>query len=48
MVRLALVGLGWWTTEFVVPAVTDPDLCAITAVVGGSADKAEQVASDVD
>ncbi|WP_423747527.1 D-xylose 1-dehydrogenase Gfo6 (plasmid) [Haladaptatus sp. SPP-AMP-3] len=47
-VRFALVGLGWWTTDFVIPAVADSDLCTVTVAVSGSADKAEHVASDVD
>ena len=47
-VRFALVGLGWWTREFVIPAVADSDLCTVTAVVSGSADKAERIAADTD
>ena len=47
-VRFALVGLGWWTSDFVIPAVADSDLCTVTATVSGSAEKAERVASDVD
>ena len=46
-VRFALVGLGWWTNDFVIPAVADSDLCTVTAVVSGSIEKAERVASDV-
>lgn len=45
-VRLALIGLGWWTVDQAMPAITASDLCETTVVVSGSAKKAEQVAAD--
>ncbi|WP_266082951.1 D-xylose 1-dehydrogenase Gfo6 [Haladaptatus caseinilyticus] len=44
-VRLALVGLGWWTVDMVLPAVKDSDLCCTTTVVSSSKNKAEKTAS---
>ncbi|GKZ13955.1 D-xylose 1-dehydrogenase Gfo6 [Haladaptatus sp. T7] len=42
-VRFALVGLGWFTTEMVVPALRDSDRCEIGALVSGSAEKAARL-----
>ena len=42
-VRFALVGLGWWAREQVVPALADSDHCEVGAVVSGSSSKAERV-----
>jgi xylose dehydrogenase (NAD/NADP) len=42
-VRFALVGVGWWTREFVLPAVASSDHCEATAVVSGSPQKRERV-----
>jgi len=46
--RLAMVGLGWWTRERAIPAVRDADHCTTTVVVSSSAEKAERVASSFD
>ena len=42
--RVALVGLGWWTTDVVLPALAESALCSVTALVSGSVSKAERVA----
>ncbi|PSP95162.1 glucose-fructose oxidoreductase, partial [Halobacteriales archaeon QS_1_68_44] len=47
-VRFALVGLGWWVREEVLPALEDTDLCTATVLVSGSAEKAESVADGAD
>jgi len=47
-VRFALVGVGWWTQEFVLPAVEASDLCTTTTVVTSSAEKAERVREEYD
>ncbi|WP_436926138.1 D-xylose 1-dehydrogenase Gfo6 [Halosimplex amylolyticum] len=44
--RLAIVGLGWWAENFVLPAVADSDYCETTALVSGSADTAERLAGE--
>jgi predicted dehydrogenase len=43
--RVALVGLGWWSTDVVLPALAAADLCTVTALVSGSESKAERVAA---
>jgi xylose dehydrogenase (NAD/NADP) len=45
-VRLAMIGLGWWTRDRAIPAVDSSQLCATTVAVSGSTDKAEDVAED--
>ncbi|XVH33098.1 D-xylose 1-dehydrogenase Gfo6 (plasmid) [Haloferacaceae archaeon DSL9] len=47
-VRFALVGLGWWTTAEVIPAIEDSELCRTTVVVSGSAEKANRIVDDHD
>ncbi|ELZ22362.1 oxidoreductase [Halosimplex carlsbadense 2-9-1] len=47
-VRLAMVGLGWWTREQALPAVEDADHCATTVLVSSSTEKAEDVAADME
>ena len=42
-VRFALVGLGWFTTEAVVPALRESDLCEVGALVSGSLEKAARL-----
>lgn len=44
VVRIAVIGLGWWTTDQAMPAIADTDLCKTTVAVSGSASKAEHVA----
>ncbi|NHN60287.1 MULTISPECIES: D-xylose 1-dehydrogenase Gfo6 [Halorussus] len=46
--RFALVGVGWWTREFVLPAVESSDLCETTAVVSSSSEKVERVREEYD
>lgn len=43
-VRLAMVGLGWWTREEAIPAVEASDFCTTTVGVSGSREKAREVA----
>jgi len=45
-VRVAVIGLGWWTVDQAIPAIADSDLCETTVAVSGSKDKAERVAAD--
>ena len=45
-VRIAMIGLGWWTVEYAMPAVENADYCETTAVVSSSTEKAERVAED--
>jgi xylose dehydrogenase (NAD/NADP) len=47
-VRFALVGLGWWTREQVLPAIEKSTFCAATALVSGDAAKAERLAAESD
>ena len=47
-VRFALVGLGWWAREQVVPALAESDYCEVGAVVSGSPSKAERVREETD
>ena len=46
--RVAMVGLGWWTRERAIPAVADSDFCETTVVVSGDAEKAEDVADETE
>ncbi|WP_049899166.1 D-xylose 1-dehydrogenase Gfo6 [Halococcus agarilyticus] len=43
-VRFAMIGLGWWTTEMAMPAVTDSELCETTVVVSSSKERATDLA----
>ncbi|MFB6081524.1 MAG: D-xylose 1-dehydrogenase Gfo6 [Halanaeroarchaeum sp.] len=45
-VRFALVGMGWWTTEFVIPAIEASEHCETTTVVSGGAEKRERAVAD--
>lgn len=47
-IRVAMVGLGWWTREQAIPAVADAAACETTVLVSSSTEKAESVAADVD
>lgn len=44
--RIAMIGLGWWTREQAIPAVDETEHCTTTVVVSGSTEKAEAVAKD--
>ena len=41
-VRVAMVGLGWWTRERAVPAVAESDYCETTTLVSRSKAKATE------
>jgi predicted dehydrogenase len=43
-VRIAMVGLGWWTLEKAIPAVERSDLCETTVLVSGDAERATAAA----
>lgn len=45
-VRLALIGLGWWTTEEVLPALEDSSFCEATVAVSGSKENANSLVED--
>jgi predicted dehydrogenase len=47
-VRYALVGLGWWTIDFALPAIEASDLGKVTTLVSSSTEKAERLAADSD
>ncbi|WP_246023026.1 D-xylose 1-dehydrogenase Gfo6 [Halosimplex halophilum] len=42
-VRFALVGIGWWTSEYVLPAIETTDHCTTTTVVSSSTEKTDRV-----
>ena len=42
--RVAMIGLGWWTREQAIPAVEKSERCTTTVVVSSSTGKAEAVA----
>ena len=45
-VRWALVGLGWWTSDFALPAIEAGDYGEATVAVSGSAEKAAAFADE--
>lgn len=45
-VRFALVGLGWWTTDVVLPALESSDICETTVLVSSSKEKARNYVDD--
>jgi xylose dehydrogenase (NAD/NADP) len=47
-VRIAMIGLGWWTVEKAMPAVASSDLCETTVLVSSSREKADRLAADHD
>jgi xylose dehydrogenase (NAD/NADP) len=47
-VRVAMIGLGWWTRAEAIPAVVDSEFCETTVVVSGSPEKAERAADLAD
>jgi xylose dehydrogenase (NAD/NADP) len=47
-VRVAVVGLGWFTRGRALPALVDSDRCEPTVLVSGSATKAERIAADTE
>lgn len=42
-VRLAMVGMGWWTTEQAIPAIEGSDYCETTVTVSSSVSDPESV-----
>jgi D-xylose 1-dehydrogenase (NADP+, D-xylono-1,4-lactone-forming) len=44
--RLAVVGLGWWTREQAIPSIRESKFCETTVVVSSSHEKAEIVADE--
>ncbi|WP_129115437.1 D-xylose 1-dehydrogenase Gfo6 [Halegenticoccus tardaugens] len=47
MLRLAMVGLGWWTREQAIPAVEASKFCETTALVSSSGDRAAELAAEL-
>ena len=47
-VRIAMVGLGWWTRDHAIPAVEASDYAETTVLVTGSPEKAEETAAEVE
>ncbi len=43
-VRVAMIGLGWWTRAEAVPAVEEAAFCETTVLVSGSKEKAQETA----
>lgn len=43
-VRIALVGVGWWTTDVALPAIDASDLCESTVLVSGDVERARGIA----
>ena len=43
--RIAMIGLGWWTREQAMPAVEESDFCETTVLVSSSHDSAEEAAA---
>lgn len=41
-----MVGLGWWTSDEAMPAVENSTFCKTTVAVSGSAERAEEVATN--
>ncbi|WP_198662053.1 D-xylose 1-dehydrogenase Gfo6 [Halorussus litoreus] len=46
--RIAMIGLGWWTREEAIPAVADGDFCETTVLVSSEREKAETAADEAD
>ena len=46
--RVAVVGLGWWTREEAIPAIADSQLCETTVAVSRTREKARAVAAEFD
>ena len=47
-VRFAMVGLGWWTRDYAIPATQQSEICETTTVVSSSTEKAERFAEEFD
>lgn len=44
-IRLAMIGVGWWTRDRAIPGVKRANLCETTVLVSGSEEKASRVAA---
>ncbi|MFB6173275.1 MAG: D-xylose 1-dehydrogenase Gfo6 [Halobacteriales archaeon] len=44
--RVAMIGLGWWTRDWAIPAVAESEYCETTVTVSSSREKAERVAEE--
>lgn len=44
--RLAVVGMGWWTENFVLPAIEQSEFCETTVLVSGSPDTADRLSKE--
>ena len=47
-VRFALIGLGWWTVDFAIPAIERAERCETTVLVSSSTEKAQRIANEHD
>lgn len=47
-VRFALIGLGWWTVDFAIPAIERAARCETTVLVSSTAEKARRIADEHD
>ncbi len=47
-VRVALIGIGWWTSEIVIPAISELKHCEASVAVSSSTEKAQSVVDDVE
>lgn len=47
-VRIAVIGAGWWTRNFVLPAIAETDLCELAVVVDRDAENRTAAAADWD
>ena len=45
--RIAVIGLGWWTREQAIPAIRESNFCETTVTVSSSHEKAEDAAEGV-
>ena len=47
-VRIAVIGLGWWTVDQAIPAIGASELCETTVTVSSTSEKAKRVAAGVE
>jgi len=45
-VRVAMVGIGWWTREFAIPAVEESTFCETTVAISSSREKVDRLVED--
>lgn len=46
--RLALIGVGWWTVDVAIPAIAETELCESTVLVSSDEAKASEVGDEHD